>query len=880
MRSDNEPPAEINRLPGESVIEITSDSGFSADKIPTNRPRLNTQNSKFLSFNKVDERVPLLGPRLRRSQHSQTWRSSSDVASSLRHLSPRRGSFRNSFNSQTGVTSAAFTSALCEENSIKKSHGLEDIYERAWYDQFTSTDWVRDSITDAHRVRNLSCRKDIRGRLKFFFDGYEGYILSAIVGFFTATVAYLINVSETHVFDWKEGYCLNGFFVTHKQCCPKNNLCDDWKSWSNLFHLPYISEETLNFLVFVFSVIAYSTLACLLTLSTKITIVPSYQTTRLDHNFDASNGYGSSNDIVFSKSNAEESVIPMSFYPVAGSGVAEVRVILSGFVLHRFLGVRTLVIKSLALVLSISSGLSLGKEGPFVHIATCIGNIACRLFSKYEDNDGKLREVLSAAAAAGVAVAFGAPIGGILFSLEEVAFFFTAKTLFRTFFCSIIAALTLKFLNPYGTNKIVMFEIRYVRDWQFFELVAFILIGILGGGFGAFFVKASRLWAYKVRPLMKNWHLLEVFLVALVTGAISFWNPLTKLSAVQLLYNLASPCGLDRPQDLGLCPLSEDKIILTIYRLITALLIKVLLIVTTFGIKVPAGIYVPALVIGGLGGRIIGHLMQILVMRFSTLPIFKNCAADTSGLSCITPGVYALVAAGSTMCGVTRLSVTLAVILFEITGSLGYVLPCSLAILVAKWTADAFEPQSIYDLLTEMNFYPLLSNKEKPVFLSELSEIVPRARREKVVDISNSPLVMASNLQSKLELLQKDGEFDGALPIIRNRMLVGLLPAPDLEFALDNIEDKSKNLFLMSKTTASNEIEIERNHDYTDISQIIDPAPLSIDIQSSMDLVYQCFLKLGLRYLCVLQEGRYVGMIHKKAFVQYIRQISEKKGFK
>lgn len=88
--------------------------------------------------------------------------------------------------------------------------------------------------------------------------------------------------------------------------------------------------------------------------------------------------------------------------------------------------------------------------------------------------------------------------------------------------------------------------------------------------------------------------------------------------------------------------------------------------------------------------------MQLFVLRFSTLPILGNCAADTSGLSCITPGVYALVSAGSTMCGVTRLSITLAVILFEITGSLNYVLPCSLAILVAKWTADAIEPQSIY----------------------------------------------------------------------------------------------------------------------------------------------------------------------------------------
>jgi H+/Cl- antiporter ClcA len=57
---------------------------------------------------------------------------------------------------------------------------------------------------------------------------------------------------------------------------------------------------------------------------------------------------------------------------------------------------------------------------------------------------------------------------------------------------------------------------------------------------------------------------------------------------------------------------------------------------------------------------------------------------------------YALIAAGSTMCGVTRLSVTLAIILFELTGSLDYVLPFSLAILVAKWTADLIEPLSIY----------------------------------------------------------------------------------------------------------------------------------------------------------------------------------------
>jgi chloride channel 3/4/5 len=132
---------------------------------------------------------------------------------------------------------------------------------------------------------------------------------------------------------------------------------------------------------------------------------------------------------------------PMVYYSAAGSGVAEVKVILSGFVLHGYLGVRTLLVKTLALILSVASGLSLGKEGPYVHIATCIGNIACRIFSKYSNNDGKRREILSASAASGVAVAFGAPIGGVLFSLEEVSYYFPSKTLFRTFFCCIVSHL-------------------------------------------------------------------------------------------------------------------------------------------------------------------------------------------------------------------------------------------------------------------------------------------------------------------------------------------------------------------------------------------------------------------------------------------------------
>jgi chloride channel 3/4/5 len=330
-------------------------------------------------------------------------------------------------------------------------------------------------------------------------------------------------------------------------------------------------------------------MSCLLTLTTKTVVPSTYHISTLDENLGALSrhptqevdGQTSPRQVT----EPEESA-PMVYYSAAGSGVAEVRVILSGFILHGFLGVKTLAIKTVALILSVASGLSLGKEGPFVHIATCVGNIACRLFSKYDKNDGKRREVLSAAAAAGVAVAFGAPLGGVLFCLEEVAYFFPAKTLFRTFFCCITAALTLKFLNPYGTNKIVMFEVRYLTDWRFFELAAFIAVGILGGVAGAVFIKASRAWAQSFRkiPVVKKWPLVEVMLVAFLTGLVSYWNPYTKVPVAKLLFSLASPCDSEKLDDMGLCPSNIDEIFPVVTSLAIAFFIKGVLTIITFGI--------------------------------------------------------------------------------------------------------------------------------------------------------------------------------------------------------------------------------------------------------------------------------------------------------
>jgi chloride channel 3/4/5 len=270
-----------------------------------------------------------------------------------------------------------------------------------------------------------------------------------------------------------------------------------------------------------------------------------------------------------------------------------------------------------------------------------------------------------------------------------------------------------------------------------------------------------------------------------------------------------------------------------------------------------------------------------------------------------------MVAAGATMCGVTRLSVTLAVILFELTGSLDHVLPFSVGILVSKWTADFIEPKSIYDLLTDMNAYPFLDNKHRPAFTSQLAELMPRSgpRKERLIDVSASPLVPATDLREKLNDLHEAGELDGGLPIVRDGVLVGLIAGPHLEFALDGLENEENSLCLVARDANFNDADepeeeeplnersslLTRSRrilgrrstgfsattagpdsDPTDFTQFVDPSPVALDEHSPMDLVYECFVKLGLRYMCVLRDGRFLGMLHKKAFVRYCKDMEEK----
>ena len=139
-----------------------------------------------------------------------------------------------------------------------------------------------------------------------------------------------------------------------------------------------------------------------------------------------------------------------------GSGIPDVKTYLQGVKVPRLLRFSTLVCKSVGVMFSVAAGLMVGKEGPMIHCGAVIAagvsqgsSKSCGLrtmWLKRFRNDHDKRDFVSAGAAAGVAAAFGAPIGGCLFAIEEAALYWSQNLTWRTFFCAMCSTLTLNVL--------------------------------------------------------------------------------------------------------------------------------------------------------------------------------------------------------------------------------------------------------------------------------------------------------------------------------------------------------------------------------------------------------------------------------------------------
>lgn len=669
----------------------------------------------------------------------------------------------------------------------------ETLYSmRNYYNDFTTIDWA-DAFMKTNRFQyelhhkhwlmdeKLSQDEDTRVKIPLYYRYYlrlGNWLLIVLIGFVFSLVAFMIDKLEIMLVGFKHGYCTTNWFASQVSCCANNgystkvspiqpnifksgfrikdeDICPEWISWSTYFQYnPLHNNFRFDFLIYVVLTIVLAVVACLITLSTKISGRYPVQSGEKPHKkpfeFDEEgsdssglpNGPGStrenppldnlnSDDEFIEEDDTSDGITYVegkTMYTAAGSGVPEVKTILSGFVIRRFLGTYTFFAKTIALILAIASGMSLGKEGPYVHLAAAVGNILSRFFLHVSNNELIQKQVLSAAALSGVALAFGSPLGGVLFILEEINHSLPSHQLFQIFFCAIISTLFLKFLDPYGTGNTVLFELDYKSDWNAVELLFFILIGVAGGVFGALFVKFVGWWPKKFRQLkpIKDHPIFEVTLIALITGIVTFWNPYTKQASTELVLDLATPCTAHE-MDRSLCPSNDEEFTRELGSLFSALVIKIVLTSITFGLKLPIGIYVPSMVIGALFGRFFAMFIEWLNYNYNLNLSHDLSLADPgnmasimrivcdNGKDCIDLGIYSMISAGAFMAGVTRMNITLVTILFEITSSYTYVLPISISIAVANWMGNIIESNSLYESLLIANDYPFMPPETEPI---------------------------------------------------------------------------------------------------------------------------------------------------------------------
>lgn len=246
-------------------------------------------------------------------------------------------------------------------------------------------------------MRSIHSREGLRYRILTVLDQVSGWIAAALIGSLTACVAYLVDVAQATVSDWKLGYCKRNPLLNFDACCEtgfppsagnitlsaafEEPTCEGFKHWS--------SSYTPSFAIYVAFALAFGIISSSATMLTKRSLPAASPGTG-----DKDQYHGPPAPVTTGK----------TMYMAAGSGIPEIKTILSGFVIPNFLDFKVLFVKGFGAVFAVATGMCLGKEGPFVHISTCVGYLVSNRFSKYRNNGRKMREMLSVACAAGLSV--------------------------------------------------------------------------------------------------------------------------------------------------------------------------------------------------------------------------------------------------------------------------------------------------------------------------------------------------------------------------------------------------------------------------------------------------------------------------------------------
>ncbi|PIK56463.1 hypothetical protein BSL78_06626 [Apostichopus japonicus] len=586
----------------------------------------------------------------------------------------------------------------------------------------------------------------------------------------------------------------------------------------------------------------------------------------------------------------------------AGSGIPQIKCYLNGVLVPHVVRFKTLLCKVIGIIFAVSGGLAVGKEGPMIHAGSVVAagvsqgksttfRRDLKIFRDFR-TDHEKRDFVSGGAAAGVAAAFGAPIGGVLFSLEEGASFWNQSLTWRIFFASMTCSFTLNVLlsyyngNPWSLSSpgLINFGEFTGIDYHGYEILLFLLMGVIGVCWAAFNAINYKITVFRMKYVYRgSMCVMEVIVIAILTVSLSFLSiylgkdcqPVTQYveNPLQLFcgdgeYSASASLFFSTPEESVKTLFHAREGSISFLTLLPFCVIYFLLATLTYGLSIPSGLFIPCLLAGAAWGRLFGMFLHYLS---PTPEVFSAC------------GLYALIGAAAQLGGVIRMTISLTVILMEATHNITYGLPLMLVLITAKWVGDIFN-HGLYDIHIELHSVPLLHWGPPPV-----------SSHIKASDVMNHPVVTLNTIENVgrlMDILLKNDHngFPVVDPYDETRILGGtfrgLIIRSQLSVLLKNKAftswptsneprkriqlDDFRNEYPRFTEIADISITDRERECSIDLRPFMNPSPYSVSKEASLPRMFRLFRALGLRHLVVTDgHNRVVGIVTRKDLARY-----------
>ena len=362
----------------------------------------------------------------------------------------------------------------------------------------------------------------------------------------------------------------------------------------------------------------------------------------------------------------------LSKFPlISGSGIPQVKALLMKQI--KFNWFYELLSKFFGGLLSIGSGLSLGREGPSIHIGAQISEGVNSLF---KTKVAEKKYLISSGASAGLAAAFNAPLSGVIFSLEELHKFFSPLLLI----CTLLASISADFITKLFLGYDLVFDFDTKLPEQLptgIYLLSLIVFGIIIGFGGKLFTDGILFFQklYKKTKLNSYVKAVVAILISLCVGL--FFSEVGG-GGHGLLQNIAHRS-------------TPMKVLFIL------LIAKFIFTLFSYSTGFPGGIFLPMLVVGGLIGKIYGMvLMDIFDLKeaYAVHFMILGMAGDLTA--------------------VVRAPITGIVLILEMTGRFDHLFSLTLVATLAYVLTEFINLDPIYDILYRNMISGIFSSKKIP----------------------------------------------------------------------------------------------------------------------------------------------------------------------